>query len=124
VPHAWRRDDGRFARERDGLARYFAGEAEGFDFPLRLEGEGFERRVWEALRTVPYGTTTTYGALAAALGDPGAARAVGAANGRNPIAIVVPCHRVIGAGGKLTGYGAGLDRKRSLLELEGALLPV
>jgi methylated-DNA-[protein]-cysteine S-methyltransferase len=125
VPEGWRRDDERFRDERRGLDRYFAGEATTFDFPVRFEGGGeFEREVWEALRAIPYGTTTTYGALAAELGDPGAARAVGAANGRNPIAIVVPCHRVVGAGGKLTGYGGGLDRKRALLELEGSLLPV
>jgi methylated-DNA-[protein]-cysteine S-methyltransferase len=124
APDGWRRDDPRFAEERRGLARYFAGEGTTFDFPVRLEGAGFEREVWEALRTIPYGTTTTYGALAAELGAPGAARAVGAANARNPIAIVLPCHRVIGARGKLTGYGGGLDRKRALLALEGALLPV
>jgi methylated-DNA-[protein]-cysteine S-methyltransferase len=124
VPEGWRRDDHRFSEERRSLDRYFAGESTSFDFPLRLEGGGFDREVWEALRAIPYGTTTTYGAIAEELGDPGAARAVGAANARNPIAIVVPCHRVIGAGGKLTGYGGGLDRKRTLLAHEGALLPV
>ena len=91
---------------------------------MRLEGSAFERDVWAALEEVPYGTTATYGEIAERIGRPGRARAVGAANGRNPIAIVVPCHRVIGAGGKLTGYGGGLERKRELLVLEGALLPV
>jgi methylated-DNA-[protein]-cysteine S-methyltransferase len=125
VPGGWRCDDERFARERSELDAYFAGEAAAFGFPLRFEGGGrFERRVWHALREIPYGTTTTYGEIARALGEPDAARAVGAANGRNPIAIVVPCHRVIGAGGKLVGYGGGLDRKLALLELEGALLAV
>ena len=117
-------DDARFAEERRQLGEYFAGTRTAFDFPLKLEGNAFERRVWEALQAIPYGTTTTYGELAARLGAPEAARAVGAANGRNPIAIVVPCHRVIGASGKLTGYGGGLERKRALLAHEGALLPV
>jgi methylated-DNA-[protein]-cysteine S-methyltransferase len=121
---AWRRDDARFVEERRQLGEYFAGERTTFDFPLVLAGNAFERRVWEALRAIPYGTTITYGELAARLGAPGAARAVGAANGRNPIAIVVPCHRVIGVRGKLTGYGGGLARKRALLAHEGALLPV
>jgi methylated-DNA-[protein]-cysteine S-methyltransferase len=119
----WRRDDARFVEERRQLSEYFAGERTSFDFPLVLAGNAFERRVWEALRAIPYGTTITYGELAARLGAPGAARAVGAANGRNPIAIVVTCHRVIGAGGKLTGYGGGLARKRALLAHEGALMP-
>ncbi len=118
----WRREDSRFAGERDQLDEYFAGERTRFDFPLRLSGGPFELRVWELLRAIPYGTTATYGELAARLGSPERARAVGAANGRNPVAIVVPCHRVIGAGGRLVGYGGGLDNKRALLELEGALL--
>jgi methylated-DNA-[protein]-cysteine S-methyltransferase len=120
----WRHDDARFVEELRQLSEYFAGERTTFDFPLVLAGNAFERRVWEALQAIPYGTTITYGELAARLGAPGAARAVGAANGRNPIAIVVPCHRVIGARGKLTGYGGGLARKRALLTHEGALLPV
>ena len=118
----WRRDDHRFSAERRQLDEYFAGERTEFDFPLQLEGGPFELRVWELLRAVPYGTTASYGELAARLGAPNRARAVGAANGRNPIAIVVPCHRVIGADGGLVGYGGGLERKRALLELEGALL--
>jgi methylated-DNA-[protein]-cysteine S-methyltransferase len=123
-PAGARCDDARFAVERRQLRDYFAGRRNEFDIALRLTGNPFELRVWEALRSVPFGTTTTYGELAARLGAPDAARAVGAANGRNPIAIVVPCHRVIGARGKLTGYGGGLERKRALLAHEGAQLPV
>ena len=118
----WRRDDQRFADEARQLAEYFAGERTGFDIPLEPRGAAFDRRVWDALREIPHGTTTTYGELAASIGAPGQARAVGAANARNPIAIVVPCHRVIGANGKLVGYGGGLDRKQALLALEGAIL--
>lgn len=120
----WRPGDERFAPEREQLDRYFAAELTEFSFPIRLEGSAFQRRVWEGLRAIPYGTTTTYGELAEAIGAPGAARKVGSANARNPIAIVVPCHRVIGANGKLVGYGGGLDVKRDLLALEGALLAV
>ena len=124
IPRGWVRDDQRFSVERAQLDEYFAGERTAFDFPMRLDGAQFDRRVWRALAEIPYGTTATYGEIAERIGAPGRARAVGAANGRNPIAIVVPCHRVIGAGGKLTGYGGGLDHKRELLVLEGALLPV
>ena len=124
APAEWVRDDARFEPERAQLDEYFAGERTEFDFPMRLEGAQFDRLVWKQLEAIPYGTTTTYGEIAERIGRPGRARAVGAANGRNPIAIVVPCHRVIGAGGKLTGYGGGLERKRELLVLEGALLPV
>ena len=100
------------------LSAYFAGELTEFTVPLRLEGSEFERRVWQRLRAIPYGETRTYGQIAAELGDPKAARAVGLANNHNPIAIIVPCHRVIGANGSLVGYGGGLDNKRLLLELE------
>jgi methylated-DNA-[protein]-cysteine S-methyltransferase len=124
IPSGWVRDDERFATERAQLDEYFAGERTEFDFPMRLDGSEFDQRVWSALQDIPYGTTATYGEIAERIGAPGRARAVGAANGRNPIAIAVPCHRVIGAGGKLTGYGGGLDRKRELLVLEGALLAV
>jgi methylated-DNA-[protein]-cysteine S-methyltransferase len=104
------------------LDEYFAGTRTTFDIPLRLEGSPWEQRVWEALLGIDYGETTSYGAIAVQVGAPGSARAVGAANGRNPVAIVVPCHRVIGASGKLTGYGGGLERKSTLLDLErGAL---
>ncbi|MER5740813.1 MULTISPECIES: methylated-DNA--[protein]-cysteine S-methyltransferase [unclassified Streptomyces] len=100
------------------LDAYFAGELTEFDLPLRLEGTPFQLRVWERLRLIPYGETRTYGELAEELGSPGASRAVGLANGRNPVSVIVPCHRVIGSGGGLTGYGGGLDRKRRLLAFE------
>jgi methylated-DNA-[protein]-cysteine S-methyltransferase len=102
------------------LHAYFAGELERFELPLAPRGTAFQLSVWEALREVPYGSTTTYSGLAAALGRPSACRAVGAANGRNPLPVIVPCHRVIGAAGELTGYGGGLERKRLLLALEAA----
>lgn len=100
------------------LAEYFAGERQEFDLPLRLNGTEFQLLVLEELRRIPYGQTTSYGDIAARIGRPRAVRAVGAANGRNPIPIVVPCHRVIGAGGDLTGFGGGLDTKEALLRLE------
>jgi methylated-DNA-[protein]-cysteine S-methyltransferase len=100
------------------LDEYFAGQRRGFDLPLALEGTAFQRRVWDALRDIPYGETTSYGRLASEIGQPTAARAVGLANGRNPVSIIVPCHRVVGADGSLTGYGGGLDRKQRLLDLE------
>jgi methylated-DNA-[protein]-cysteine S-methyltransferase len=118
----WRRDNRLFAAATGQLAAYFAGELTEFDLRLAPRGTEFQRRVWAALRAVPYGRTASYGQLAADLGNPGAARAVGMANGRNPIAIVVPCHRVIGTDGRLTGYGGGLDRKRRLLDHEQAVL--
>lgn len=124
VPDGWQQDDHRFADEHRQLEEYFAGARDGFDFPLRLEGPPFDRAVWAALKEIPYGTTASYGEIAARIGKPGRARAVGSANARNPIAIVVPCHRVIGADGALTGYGGGLDRKRALLALEGSMLSV
>jgi methylated-DNA-[protein]-cysteine S-methyltransferase len=102
------------------LLAYFAGELEQFELPLAPRGTAFQRSVWDALAEVPYGTTTTYSALAARIGRPSACRAVGAANGRNPLPVIVPCHRVIGAAGALTGYGGGLARKRHLLALEAA----
>jgi methylated-DNA-[protein]-cysteine S-methyltransferase len=111
-----------FANAREQLEQYFAGERTAFDLDLEPEGPAFHRKVWEALLTIPYGETRSYGQIADQIGDPGAARAVGYANGRNPIAIIVPCHRVIGADGSLTGYGGGLDRKRTLLDLEAGVL--
>lgn len=114
----WVRDDRAFSAAAAQLAEYFAGERRDFDLVLRAEGREFQQRVWAALCDIPYGETISYGELARRVGDPGAARAVGAANGQNPISIVVPCHRVIGADGSLTGYGGGLDRKRHLLDLE------
>lgn len=101
------------------LGAYFAGELRVFDLPLRPHGTAFQQRVWALLCTIPFGETRSYGQLAAALGAPGSSRAVGAANGANPLPIIVPCHRVIGAGGALTGFGGGLEVKRFLLELEG-----
>jgi methylated-DNA-[protein]-cysteine S-methyltransferase len=102
------------------LRAYFAGELEHFDLPLSPQGTDFQRRVWAAVAEVRYGETASYAAIAAAIGRPTACRAVGAANGRNPLAIVVPCHRVVGSAGALTGYGGGLERKRALLDLERA----
>ncbi|GAA2260022.1 methylated-DNA--[protein]-cysteine S-methyltransferase [Streptomyces indiaensis] len=117
------RDDTLFAEAEEQLKAYFAGELKEFTVPLRLNGTPFQRRVWDELRRIPYGETRTYGRLADALGTPAASRAVGLANGRNPIGIIVPCHRVIGANGSLTGYGGGLDRKQRLLDFErGAAL--
>ena len=104
----------------DQLDEYFRGVRTGFELPIRLEGTPFQREVWAALLDIPFGETSTYAEVAARIGRPRAVRAVGAANGQNPISIVVPCHRLIGANGDLTGYGWGLERKRSLLELEGA----
>jgi methylated-DNA-[protein]-cysteine S-methyltransferase len=114
----WQHDLDGFQEVDDQLAAYFAGELVTFDVRLRLEGTSFQQQVWAGLLEIPYGATTSYGDLATRIGNPKASRAVGLANGRNPIAIIVPCHRVIGSSGSLTGYGGGLDRKRSLLDLE------
>jgi methylated-DNA-[protein]-cysteine S-methyltransferase len=114
----WSADPRAFNDTVDQLGAYFAGELTDFDVELDLRGTEFQQRVWKALLTIPYGETRSYGEIAEQIGAPGSARAVGLANGHNPIAIVVPCHRVIGANGSLTGYGGGLDRKRTLLELE------
>lgn len=103
------------------LAAYFAGKLRTFTVPLGLVGTPFQLSVWEALRQIPYGETRTYGEIAAAIGNPRACRAVGMANNRNPISILIPCHRVIGSGGALVGYGGGLEVKKFLLKLEGAL---
>ncbi|MGA2269638.1 MAG: methylated-DNA--[protein]-cysteine S-methyltransferase [Bryobacteraceae bacterium] len=104
------------------LRAYFAGELREFRLPLDLEGTEFQKRVWRQVQAIPYGETRSYLQIATALGSPGAVRAVGAANGANPVPIVIPCHRVIGAKGKLVGYGGGLALKKRLLELEGAQL--
>jgi methylated-DNA-[protein]-cysteine S-methyltransferase len=114
----WERADTAFADVVEQLTAYFAGERTEFDLRLDMVGTQFQRRVWDALQTIPYGETCTYGDIARLIGSPAASRAVGLANGHNPIGIIVPCHRVIGANGSLTGYGGGLDRKRALLELE------
>jgi methylated-DNA-[protein]-cysteine S-methyltransferase len=100
------------------LTAYFAGRLIDFDLPIWLQGTPFQRHVWAALADIPYGETVSYGELAAQIGQPSAARAVGLANGRNPVAVIVPCHRVVGSTGSLVGYGGGLDRKRYLLRLE------
>jgi len=115
---AWRHDRETLVDAAEQLEQYFAGERTEFELELRPAGTAFQRGVWDLLLGIPYGETTTYGTLAAALGDPRKVRAVGLANGRNPISIVVPCHRVIGADGSLVGYGGGLERKRTLLALE------
>ncbi len=137
-PLLLRADDGRLSRIEFGaptacisgaapfpeaeaqLHAYFAGELERFELPLAPHGTAFQRSVWDALAEIPYGSTTTYSELAASIGRPSACRAVGAANGRNRLPVIVPCHRVIGAAGGLTGYGGGLRRKRHLLALETA----
>lgn len=115
VDPAWRRDDAAFDDVRSQLGSYFTGGRQKFDLPLHPAGSAFQQRVWQALRDIPYGQTASYGATAHAIGTPGSARAVGLANGQNPISIVVPCHRVIGADGSLTGYGGGIEAKRWLL---------
>jgi methylated-DNA-[protein]-cysteine S-methyltransferase len=107
------------AATRRQLSEYFAGSRRTFELPLRLRGTAFQERVWRELTEIPYGETWSYGQLAARIGKPGASRAVGLANGRNPISILVPCHRVIGADGSLTGYGGGIERKQWLLAHEG-----
>ncbi|WP_336714253.1 methylated-DNA--[protein]-cysteine S-methyltransferase [Arthrobacter sp. USHLN218] len=112
-----RTEDG-FEEAKAQLTEYFAGERRVFSLPLAPKGDAFQQKVWALLRAIPYGQTRSYGQLAAELGDPRLAQAVGNANGRNPLSIVVPCHRVVGADGSLTGYAGGLERKRFLLELE------
>ena len=100
------------------LEEYFAGQRQAFNLPLAPSGTEFQRRVWAALAEIPYGETRSYGQIATAIGQPGASRAVGMANGRNPVSVVVPCHRVVGASGSLTGYAGGPERKQFLLDLE------
>lgn len=126
-PHHWYRpdpatfgprDDRGFADAARQLGEYLAGDRTEFDLSMRADGDEFQRAVWARIAAIPYGTTTTYGDLARELGDPALARDVGAATGRNPLALVVPCHRVVGKGGSLTGYAGGLRRKRFLLDLE------
>jgi methylated-DNA-[protein]-cysteine S-methyltransferase len=114
----WERSEQPFAPVIEQLAEYFDGRRREFDVPLVLDGPPFQCQAWHALREIPYGETVSYGEQARRIGQPDAARAVGAANGQNPIAVIVPCHRVIGADGKLTGFGGGLERKRLLLDLE------
>jgi methylated-DNA-[protein]-cysteine S-methyltransferase len=118
IATGWEPSTEPFAGVKTQLQEYFAGDRTTFDVPLAAEGAPFELEVWHALEEIPYGETVSYGEIARRVGQPTAARAVGTANGRNPIAVIVPCHRVIGADGSLTGYGGGLERKRLLLELE------
>lgn len=123
-PAAWPQDAGHpvLCQARQQLADYFAGERSHFDLPLDLRcGTAFQQSVWQALRAIPRGEVTSYGEISRRIGQPAAVRAVGGAIGRNPVSIVVPCHRVTGSSGALTGYAGGLDRKTALLRLEGAL---
>ncbi len=115
---SWKKDEARFSETICQLHNYFAGELERFDLPLAPEGTPFQLAVWRRLCDIPYGATVSYGELANRIGNPKACRAVGLANGSNPIPIVIPCHRVIGSNGKLTGYGGGLPIKEKLLALE------
>jgi O-6-methylguanine DNA methyltransferase len=112
------RDDSRLPAVKEQLTAYWEGDLTHFDLPVMMTGTLFQQEVWAALSTIPYGQTWSYGQLATAIGRPGASRAVGLANGRNPISVVVPCHRVVGSTGSMTGYGGGLERKKWLLDLE------
>jgi methylated-DNA-[protein]-cysteine S-methyltransferase len=118
VERSWRREPDAFTAAHAQLGEYFAGRRRSFDLPLEMVGSPFQLRVWRALQGIDYGETISYGELARRIDLPAAARAVGAANGCNPISVIVPCHRVIGAQGTLTGYGGGIERKRTLLDLE------
>lgn len=122
-PTSWTQREDLFQLPTKQLLEYFAGARTTFDFALSATGTPFQRKVWQELTHIPYGVTVSYGALADRIGLPGSARAVGGANGRNPISIVVPCHRVIGADGSLTGYGGGIVRKRWLLDFEMRMRP-
>ncbi|MDT8429230.1 MAG: methylated-DNA--[protein]-cysteine S-methyltransferase [Pseudomonadales bacterium] len=119
----WLRRNEMFRREKDQLSAYFAGELQQFDLPLAPQGTAFQQLVWQQLQRIPYGETRSYGEIANSIGQPRASRAVGAANGLNPIPIIIPCHRVIGSTGKLVGFGGGLETKEHLLSLEQAALP-
>jgi methylated-DNA-[protein]-cysteine S-methyltransferase len=118
VPAEGRQEPAAFAEVQEQLEAYFDGELTEFDVPLAPRGSEFQLSVWNALREIPYGETASYGEIARRVGRPDAVRAVGSTNGRNPIAVIIPCHRVIGADGSLVGFGGGLDRKRLLLDLE------
>ena len=123
VDPAWRRDSGhaKLRQAKRELAEYFGGERKRFETALAPEGTTFQRSVWKAISTVAFGDTITYGELARRAGSAGSARAAGAATGRNPIGVIVPCHRIVGSNGGLTGYAGGLDRKRALLALESGI---
>ncbi len=114
----WLKNGGVFKQVKEQLFSYFAGELEKFSIPLAPQGTDFQLQVWQALQTIPYGETLSYGELAKQIGRPKASRAVGAANGQNPIPVIIPCHRVIGSSGKLVGFGGGLETKQTLLALE------
>ena len=118
IDEEWKKARGPFKDVIIQLERYFAGRLQKFNIPLALEGTVFQLSVWHALKTIPYGVTTSYGTIAKKIGNPKASRAVGAANGQNPVSIIVPCHRIIGQSGHLVGYGGGLWIKKALLELE------
>jgi methylated-DNA-[protein]-cysteine S-methyltransferase len=122
VDASWREDAAIFTDVMEQLRSYFAGKRIAFDLPLMLEGTEFQKKVWTALQAIPYGETISYKELAERIGKPGAVRAVGAANGANPIPIIIPCHRVLGNDGSLTGFGGGLPLKRKLLQLESRQL--
>ncbi|GAB5499471.1 MAG: methylated-DNA--[protein]-cysteine S-methyltransferase [Pseudohongiellaceae bacterium] len=117
----WQQDAGPFRQVCEQLQEYFAGERQAFELTLAPAGTTFQQQVWSSLQAIPFGETWSYGQLATRIGKPKAARAVGAANGLNPIPVIIPCHRVIGANGKLTGFGGGLDTKRYLLDLESGV---
>jgi methylated-DNA-[protein]-cysteine S-methyltransferase len=123
VDESWTEDESPFREAARQLEAYFAGTLKQFDLPLAFEGTPFQLEVWKALCDIPFGTTISYRELACRVGRPTGSRAVGAANGRNPISVIAPCHRVIGADGSLTGYGGGLDRKLWLLRHEGVVVP-
>ena len=114
----WRRDTAFFKTAKAQLKAYFSGKNDRFDLPLAPQGTPFQQRVWQTLRTIPYGSVVSYGWVAEHIGNPKAVRAVGGANARNPLPVVIPCHRVIGSNGTLTGFGGGLDVKARLIELE------
>jgi methylated-DNA-[protein]-cysteine S-methyltransferase len=118
LPDHYVRDDAKFRTTREQLTAYFAGKLQKFDLPLAPQGTPFQQMVWQALLDIPFGATESYGQLAKRINHDGAARAVGLANGHNPIGIIIPCHRVIGANGSLTGYGGGIERKQWLLNHE------
>lgn len=123
LPQYPRGDDKVLKQARKELDAYFAGKLKDFTVPVAPEGTEFQKKAWKALQKIPYGTTRSYGQQAKVVGNPSASRAVGAANGRNPIAVIIPCHRVIGSNGSLTGFGGGMKRKQFLLDLEqGELL--
>ncbi len=121
IDDTWEKQPRVFASVMEQLEKYFAGRLQKFTIPLSLIGTPFQRSVWCALQSIPYGKTASYGSIAKKVGNPKASRAVGAANGQNPVSIIVPCHRVIGANGKLVGYGGGLPIKTALLELEKSM---